>query len=290
MAADIPSSPDTKQNPPSEEYRDFSNETEQESQAILNSTKNCYHSEAIFPVKLHYMLSDMEADGLAHIVSWQPHGRCFIVHKPKEFGETILPLWFRQTKYSSFQRQLNLYGFKRITAGPDKGSHYHELFLRGKRHLAHRIPRVRIKGKGARKPADPRQEPDFYAKTFLPQTESKPPSSTLSTATTLKHMPQIANYPMVPYPPQGTMPPHQGVPFMMALGFTPGIHPCFPVYSYPTVIPPATADTTTSSATTPPMTGPTIYVFPPGSLAGYVHPMGVPFARLGSLPPSPSRR
>lgn len=29
-----------------------------------------------FPVRLHYMLSEMEKDGLSHIVSWQPHGRC----------------------------------------------------------------------------------------------------------------------------------------------------------------------------------------------------------------------
>ena len=58
-------------------------------------------------------------------------------------------------------------------AGPDKGAHYHELFLRGKRHLAHRIPRIKIKGKGARKPANPEQEPNFYEKTFLPPTPPK---------------------------------------------------------------------------------------------------------------------
>jgi len=29
-----------------------------------------------FPMKLHFMLNDIEQDGLAHIVSWQPHGRC----------------------------------------------------------------------------------------------------------------------------------------------------------------------------------------------------------------------
>ena len=33
-----------------------------------------------FPVKLHYMLSELEADNQSHIVSWAPHGRCFVVH------------------------------------------------------------------------------------------------------------------------------------------------------------------------------------------------------------------
>ena len=32
--------------------------------------------EQSFPAKLHYMLNDMEQDGLSHIVSWAPHGRC----------------------------------------------------------------------------------------------------------------------------------------------------------------------------------------------------------------------
>jgi hypothetical protein len=49
-------------------------------------------SEKNFPVKLHYMLSELEWDGLDHIVSWQPHGRCFVVHKQKEFVERIIPL------------------------------------------------------------------------------------------------------------------------------------------------------------------------------------------------------
>ena len=44
-----------------------------------------------FPVKLHYMLSRMDAEGTNSIISWQPHGRCFLVHKPKEFIEEIMP-------------------------------------------------------------------------------------------------------------------------------------------------------------------------------------------------------
>jgi hypothetical protein len=44
-----------------------------------------------FPEKLHYMLSDMEQDGFQHVASWQPHGRCFLVHDPKLFAEKVLP-------------------------------------------------------------------------------------------------------------------------------------------------------------------------------------------------------
>jgi hypothetical protein len=43
-----------------------------------------------FPGRLHKMLRGVEAEGLSHIVSWQPHGRCFVVHKPKEFVRDIL--------------------------------------------------------------------------------------------------------------------------------------------------------------------------------------------------------
>ena len=46
--------------------------------------------------------------------------RCFLVHEPKQFAERVLPNYFRQSKFSSFRRQLNLYGFKRLTTGQDK--------------------------------------------------------------------------------------------------------------------------------------------------------------------------
>lgn len=45
-----------------------------------------------FPERLYDMLQDIE-DGekdLGGIVSWQPHGRCFLVRKPKAFVEQVL--------------------------------------------------------------------------------------------------------------------------------------------------------------------------------------------------------
>ena len=46
------------------------------------------------------------------------------------------------TKMTSFQRQLNLYGFRRVTKGEDTGSYYHAKFQRGRRDLISEIKRL----------------------------------------------------------------------------------------------------------------------------------------------------
>lgn len=100
-----------------------------------------------FPQKLHQMLSDLEKEeGGSEIASYLPHGRAFAIHKPNEFVKKIMPKYFRMSRFSSFQRQLNLYEFMRITDGPDKGAYFHELFHRGRPVLASQIRRNKIKG------------------------------------------------------------------------------------------------------------------------------------------------
>ena len=68
-------------------YKDWSSLTDD--RGSEGKTNNA--SDRYFPVKLHYMLQELEQDGLSHIVSWQPHGRCFVVHKQAEFVQKILP-------------------------------------------------------------------------------------------------------------------------------------------------------------------------------------------------------
>jgi hypothetical protein len=135
--------------------------------AIKSSSSPSSSSRGItvpFPLKLHEMLDQIEKDGLASVISWQPHGRCFVVHDQKRFAaDAVMAKYFRQTKFASFQRQLNLYGFNRLTSGRDKGGYYNDLFLRGKRFLCHRIQRIRIKGTGVRKASSPETEPQFYS-------------------------------------------------------------------------------------------------------------------------------
>lgn len=152
-------------------YRDHSKEESPNNNNILSfkfrRTSQRGGVAIPFPEKLFTMLSEAEERGFDHIVSWQPHGRCFIVHKPSLFVETIMPQYFRQTKMTSFQRQLNLYDFNRFSRGRDRSGYYHELFLRGKPDLCKRIMRVRVKGGGPKANIDPNLEPDFYKMAFV---------------------------------------------------------------------------------------------------------------------------
>jgi hypothetical protein len=74
-------------------YRDHANVSEQSLQSS-GAVGGVAHaaSDRNFPVKLHFMLNELDADGLAHLVSWQPHGRCFVVHRQEDFVNTILPM------------------------------------------------------------------------------------------------------------------------------------------------------------------------------------------------------
>lgn len=99
-----------------------------------------------FPQKLHQMLSDLERAGQTDIASFLSHGRAFAIHKPRDFVKQVMPKYFRMSRFSSFQRQLNLYDFQRITEGPDKGAYFHELFVQGRPILSTMMKRNKIKG------------------------------------------------------------------------------------------------------------------------------------------------
>jgi hypothetical protein len=79
-------------------------------------------SKKKFPWALHSLLEEAEKTGDGDVVCWRPSGIAFKVHKRDEFMKRILPKYFKQTKFKSFVRQLNLWGFTFIDQGPDKGS------------------------------------------------------------------------------------------------------------------------------------------------------------------------
>jgi HSF-type DNA-binding len=89
------------------------------------------------------MLGEVERRGpsFADVVSWQEGGKSFKVHDGARFASQVLPRYFNQTKFKSFQRQLNMYGFRRIQHGKLKGGYVHKSFVRGKPELSGGVKR-----------------------------------------------------------------------------------------------------------------------------------------------------
>jgi hypothetical protein len=74
-------------------YHDHANDIDQHEEADQDDPNQRRRGgvSVAFPVKLHAILDQVEADGLAHVVSWKAHGRCFVIHDPKEFVDHIMP-------------------------------------------------------------------------------------------------------------------------------------------------------------------------------------------------------
>jgi len=118
-----------------------------------------------FPLKLHMILDKIEESDsdMKNAISWLPHGRAFHVRNGDIFKREILAKYFKNCKMSSFNRQINLYGFARLSTGYDTGSYYHEYFLRGRAFLTKNIVRTKVKGTKIRPTSAPKDEPNFYA-------------------------------------------------------------------------------------------------------------------------------
>jgi hypothetical protein len=101
-----------------------------------------------FPWKLHEMLDNAaEIKGFSSIVSWLPDCNSFKVHDRAAFVSQILPQYFKQTRYKSFQRQLNIWGFERITKnGVGQGGYRHDSLVRTKPSLCRCMKRIKDKG------------------------------------------------------------------------------------------------------------------------------------------------
>ena len=132
-------------------YVDYSTEPDKDFLTPLTApgrVPNC-------PSKMHAILA---REDLKSMICWLPHGRAWKVNDSKEFETKVLPIYFEHAKYSSFIRQANGWGFRRITKGRDRNAYYHPRFLRGLPHLCKDMKRPGVNKKLA---GDPGHEPDL---------------------------------------------------------------------------------------------------------------------------------
>lgn len=87
-----------------------------------------------FPRRLYEMLESetkLEATpGHQKVIFWSDSGKAFRIVDVSLFAATVLPRYFRTKKFSSFQRNLNLYGFSKVRRGPETDMYAHPSFVR----------------------------------------------------------------------------------------------------------------------------------------------------------------
>lgn len=124
--------------------------SEDGSQCSIN--EDLSRSEAVFPQKLHKMLEDADSKGFHTVVSWINGGSAFHVHDVSAFVESVMPLYFNQSKYPSFRRQLNLYGFTRVPSAIHGSYFAHRCFLQENPELCNQIVRTSSKSPSSSSP------------------------------------------------------------------------------------------------------------------------------------------
>ncbi|XP_027342311.1 heat stress transcription factor A-8 [Abrus precatorius] len=93
-------------------------------------------SVAPFLKKCYDMVEDQKTES---IISWSEGGDSFVILDITEFSVTLLPTYFKHNNFSSFIRQLNIYGFRKIDT--DRWEFANENFVRGQKDLLKNIRR-----------------------------------------------------------------------------------------------------------------------------------------------------
>lgn len=85
------------------------------------------------PKFLRFLYQILETED-REIIAWSHKGTAFQIRQPEELAERVLPKYFKHNKVSSFQRQLNYFGFKKWTKTQTTICTFsHPFFLRGEK-------------------------------------------------------------------------------------------------------------------------------------------------------------
>ncbi|KAJ2713045.1 Heat shock transcription factor, partial [Coemansia spiralis] len=121
------------------------------SELVPRRGRNLHRNIAVTPFlnKLYNIVDDNASNDL---IRWSAEGNSFVVVRHEDFAKEVLPHFFKHNNFSSFVRQLNMYGFHKvphlqhgglIADNPDAEcwEFSNEHFQRGKPDLLHYIHR-----------------------------------------------------------------------------------------------------------------------------------------------------
>ncbi|XWS43126.1 hypothetical protein CRYUN_Cryun16bG0075400 [Craigia yunnanensis] len=108
-----------------------------------------------FLLKTYMLVEDPATD---NVVSWNTDETGFVVWQPAEFARDLLPTLFKHSNFSSFVRQLNTYGFRKVATS--RWEFCNDLFRKGERELLSNIQRRKAWSNKQQKAAAIQVSPD----------------------------------------------------------------------------------------------------------------------------------
>ena len=76
------------------------------------------------------------------VISWRNDGKSFAIHNQSVFENELIPFYFQTKRWKSFQKQLNVYGFKKLLG--NRRVYYHQYFVEDQPSLMNLMKRVKV--------------------------------------------------------------------------------------------------------------------------------------------------
>ena len=92
-----------------------------------------------------FTLLQTESSEMKSIIHWSEKGDSFVISEKEKFCYDVMPFVFKLHSFSSFQRNLNSYGFQKMYNNQNKIEFAHPFFLKNDSNLLYKIQRKRKK-------------------------------------------------------------------------------------------------------------------------------------------------